>query len=84
MSTDAAHFIRQAWDRWYRSTDVSPPTMAEAIAAALEGHAVIDGQVVKVEQRGEWDPCCADGAYGPCGCGKGDLRTFVEVRGGES
>lgn len=34
---------------------------------------------IEVEQRGEWDPCCADGAYGPCGCGRGSKRTWRDV-----
>ncbi len=46
MSTDAVTFIEQA-------TPLLGLHAKHAIAAALEGHAVIDGQVVKVE-RGDF------------------------------
>jgi len=66
MSTDAADIIAQAIRVADGSHTLGAGALGEALAAALEGHAVIDGQVVKVERSGyvydpdQQRPRCAD------------------------
>lgn len=43
-----------------------------------DGRRALLDQAVPVEERDESDPCCADGAYGPCDCTTGWKRTWVE------